>query len=433
MNNVIYREGPINVQVTFLGIYKEKFYVVLKIQNDGDRDYQFINTNSFAPIPEYCSRSFGIKRFLGLIPSDEVYQKIRAGFFIEIQAVFDCPAFNEGDEFSLSGYFDISFRTFSFCFKYQDGRWEVTTRLAGGKNYVEESFITILEFPNNKNNVRPDVIERPFEVLHSLIGLSLVKEEVLTLSNFIRVQKLRENKGMKSSAISYHCVFTGNPGTGKTTVARIVAAIYKELGILKKGHLVETDRSGLVAGYVGQTAIKTNEVIDSALDGVLFIDEAYALAGYGSGKDFGEEAITTLLKRMEDDRDRLVVIIAGYSKEMKEFINSNSGLKSRFVRYIDFPDYSTTELFEIFESLLTKGGYILEEASKEIIIASFEEIRSIGDRNFGNGRYVRNVYEESLKAQANRLSLLEDITESDLSIIRKVDIETGLKKAIVNM
>lgn len=432
MSNVIYKEGPIQVQVTFLGIYEEKVYVVLKMQNDGGRDYTFTNNNSYSSKPKYYSKQLGIRSFLGLIPSSEVYHEIRAGYFLEIQAVFDCPVICEGDEFSLHGNFNISYRSIRFDFKYHDECWMVTTTIAATKEHGEESYQTILEFPKAAKRDTPAAIEHPFEVLDSLIGLSGVKEEVLTLSNFIKIQKMREEKGMKASAISYHCVFTGNPGTGKTTVARIVAAIYKDLGILKKGHLVETDRSGLVAGYVGQTAIKTNAVIDSALDGVLFIDEAYALAGnYDSGNDFGGEAIATLLKRMEDDRDRLVVIIAGYSKEMKDFINANSGLKSRFVRYIDFADYSPAELLDIFKLNATEGGYQLGEDSIVVLKEAFEKVIAANDRNYGNGRYVRNVFEESLKAQANRLATNPTPSESDLEMLTVEDVRAGIDKATI--
>ena len=181
------------------------------------------------------------------------------------------------------------------------------------------------------------------------------KEEVRSLANFVKIQKQREAKGLKTPKMSFHLVFTGSPGTGKTTVARIVARIYKDLGVLKKGHLVETDRSGLVANYVGQTATKTNEIVDSALNGVLFIDEAYALVPTANkNNDYGQEAISTLLKRMEDDRDKLVVIVAGYTKEMNRFIDSNPGLKSRFNRYINFPDYTSGELIRPMQSAISR-------------------------------------------------------------------------------
>ena len=198
----------------------------------------------------------------------------------------------------------------------------------------------------------------PYKELDELIGLEQVKEEVRSLANFVKIQKQREAKGLKTPKMSFHLVFTGSPGTGKTTVARIVARIYKDLGVLKKGHLVETDRSGLVANYVGQTATKTNEIVDSALNGVLFIDEAYALVPTANkNNDYGQEAISTLLKRMEDDRDKLVVIVAGYTKEMNRFIDSNPGLKSRFNRYINFPDYTSGELCEIFNMYVKKNQY----------------------------------------------------------------------------
>ena len=217
----------------------------------------------------------------------------------------------------------------------------------------------------------------PYKELDDLIGLGQVKNEVRTLANFVKVQKQREKQGLKVPKMSYHLVFTGSPGTGKTTVARIVARIYKDLGILKSGHTVETDRSGLVAKYMGQTALKTNEIVDSALNGVLFIDEAYALVPEdGNGSDYGQEAISTLLKRMEDDRDRLVVIIAGYQKEMKRFIDSNPGLQSRFNRYIDFPDYSDEELTDIFKMYMKKNQYELTHEAESILRENMEYARS---------------------------------------------------------
>ena len=232
---------------------------------------------------------------------------------------------------------------------------------------------------------------------------------------------MRASQGLKCSPVSYHCVFTGNPGTGKTTAARILADIFKENGVLQKGHLIETDRAGLVAEYVGQTAIKTNNIINSALDGVLFIDEAYTLIS-GSKNDFGNEAIATLLKRMEDDRDRLVVVLAGYSDEMKQFISSNPGLESRFTRYIDFPDYTEDELYEIFSAMVNSQGYkidILGEAAVKLLIHQ----RYINkDENFGNARFVRNIFESIMMNQANRLSTQKDITSHDLQLINDMDV-----------
>lgn len=259
--------------------------------------------------------------------------------------------------------------------------------------------------------------------LDKLIGLESVKEEVNKLTNFIKVQNLRKQKGMNAITISYHCVFTGNPGTGKTTVARIVAQIYRELGILKKGQLVETDRSGLVAEYVGQTAVKTNKIIDSALDGVLFIDEAYSLV-QGGGNDYGKEAIATLLKRMEDDRDRLVVILAGYDNEMKLFIDSNPGLQSRFNRYIHFCDYNVEELMAIFKLNLKKFDYELTNDAEQKISHLFSYAVSHKDQNFGNGRYARNVLEKTLENQATRLASVSEITEQMLRTIEENDIPT---------
>jgi len=256
--------------------------------------------------------------------------------------------------------------------------------------------------------------------LYSLVGLTTVKEDVESLRNLIKIQALRAEQGLPNSPVSYHCVFTGNPGTGKTTVARIVAGVYKELGLLKKGHLVETDRSGLVGEYVGQTAPKTNAKIDEALDGVLFIDEAYSLLG--GENDYGAEAIATLLKRMEDDRKRLVVILAGYTDEIKGFIDSNPGLQSRFNRYIHFCDYSSEELMDIFKLNLKKSHYKIKRDAFELLQYKINETVAHKDKNFGNARYVRNIFERIIQNQANRLARLSSIDSSELSLITRDDI-----------
>ena len=259
--------------------------------------------------------------------------------------------------------------------------------------------------------------------LQNLIGLESVKKEVENLSDYIHIQNTRQQKGMKIPPISYHCVFTGNPGTGKTTVARILAKIYKNLGVVSRGHLVETDRSGLIAEYVGQTAIKTNKVIDKAMGGVLFIDEAYSLLG-GGEEDYGKEAVATLLKRMEDERGRFVVILAGYTNEMKDFINSNPGLQSRFSRYIEFPDYNADELYQIFCKQLKQFDYMITpkaaEAAKELFIYHVAN----KDANFGNARFVRNVFEHTLQRQATRLSKEVNLTTAKLAEITVEDLPT---------
>lgn len=262
----------------------------------------------------------------------------------------------------------------------------------------------------------------PMEELDSMVGLSRVKEEITTLTNFIKMKQKRDEMNLKSPTISYHCVFSGNPGTGKTTVARIIAEIYRNMGVLKKGHLVETDRSGLVAEYVGQTAVKTNKVVDSALDGVLFIDEAYTLA-QGGNEDYGREAIATLLKRMEDDRDRLVVILAGYTNEIEQFIDSNPGLRSRFNRYIHFDDYTAEELYEIFCLQVKKSEYVLAEDASQYLKERLAAVVADKPKDFGNARYVRNLFEKTIEAQSNRLASKAELSKDDLTLITKEDLQ----------
>jgi SpoVK/Ycf46/Vps4 family AAA+-type ATPase len=226
---------------------------------------------------------------------------------------------------------------------------------------------------------------------------------------------------LKSSKVSYHSVFTGSPGTGKTTIARIVAKIYAQLGILKNGHLVETDRSGLVAEYLGQTAVKVNRIVDSALNGVLFIDEAYSLVGENKD-DFGKEAVATLVKRMEDDRDKLIVILAGYTQEMKKFIDTNPGFKSRFNRYIEFKDYSPVDLEAIYQLQCSKNEYKLTEDAEKKVREVVTIAYASRDKSFGNARFVRNLFEKTIEMQANRLAILNSNSKEILTTIIAEDI-----------
>ncbi len=268
----------------------------------------------------------------------------------------------------------------------------------------------------------PEPETDPMEDLNALVGLEDLKKDVAELISLVKMQKMRKDQGLKSVPVSLHLVFSGNPGTGKTTVARILARLYKQIGVLSKGQLVEVDRSGLVAGYVGQTAGKTQEKIKEAMGGILFIDEAYTLNKEG-GNDFGQEAIDTILKAMEDHRDDFVVIVAGYTELMERFVNSNPGLKSRFNKYLFFKDYSAEELFAIFQGNCKKYEYHLDEdaeaAAKDAITAMVEEKAE----NFANAREVRNLFEKIITRQAARIAKLEgEVSKEEITRITKADV-----------
>ena len=277
----------------------------------------------------------------------------------------------------------------------------------------------------------PEKLEDILSELHSYIGLGKIKTEVDNLVNMVRVHKMREEHGLPTVDMSLHMVFSGNPGTGKTMIARVMARIYKCLGILSKGQLIEVDRSGLVAGYVGQTATKTLEVIEKALGGVLFIDEAYALTYHKGDNDFGQEAVDTLLKAMEDHRDDLIVIVAGYDGLMDEFITSNPGLESRFNRFLHFDDYTMEEMMAIFNMRCKQGGYSLDEDASDEVEA-FIVKQNVDPITFGNARGIRNLFEQVLVTQANRIVTIpaEEITKEKLMQISADDVQKAADLAI---
>lgn len=259
------------------------------------------------------------------------------------------------------------------------------------------------------------------EELNELVGLKTVKHDVEELIGLAKVKKMREEKGMKTVPVSLHLVFSGNPGTGKTTVARILAKLYKEIGILETGQLIETDRSGLVAGYVGQTAIKTQQKIQEAMGGVLFIDEAYTLNQ--EGENYGQEAIDTILKAMEDHRDKFIVIVAGYTQLMKDFVESNPGLRSRFNKFFEFPDYTVDELQQIFQLQCTKYQYKLTEEADKAVRDEIIRLEAAKGENFANAREVRNLFEKIITNQAARVADLENLDEDTLTTITIDDLK----------
>lgn len=273
-----------------------------------------------------------------------------------------------------------------------------------------------------KEKKAEEEIDRLTTELNRMVGLSEVKEEIRSLINLIKVKRLREKYKLPQMNMSYHMVFTGSPGTGKTTVARLVARIYRELGILSKGTLTETDRSGLVAGYVGQTALKVKEVVERALGGVLFIDEAYALAPENTSNDFGAEAIDTLVKLMEDHRDDLVIIVAGYTEEMQRFLKANTGLYSRFNKFITFADYSDEELLAIMDSMAEEAGFCLTDGARTKVEQMLAGMDEVAKKEFGNARGIRNLFERLVSNQANRIIAYNAQSIKDITILTEDDV-----------
>lgn len=288
------------------------------------------------------------------------------------------------------------------------------------KGFAVDSFKALEHEADIENGNR--TLDDLLTELDELVGLSEVKRNVRSLINLVRAREARKAAGYEQAAMSLHLVFTGNPGTGKTTVARLLSEIYRSIGVLPSGHLVEVDRSGLVGGYVGQTAMKVQEVVERANGGILFIDEAYALTVNRGDTDYGFEAVDTLLKAMEDKRDSMIVIVAGYTDPMKDFLNSNPGLISRFNNYIDFPDYEAEELQEIFLRMCQKNHLQISDEAKKHSLSHFTEKVARKEENFANAREVRNFFEKTLVNQANRIASYNQFDNEELLKITLEDV-----------
>lgn len=353
-----------------------------------------------------------------------LYVKIVSGSLLDERYIFrkicsgDLEQSAERIE-KVNGDFELYKKKYLF---YREPLKQEQVALAAGPVAVKETVEEKPEEPEPVSAGEQNRLDMLLQELNNLVGLSQVKQEMNSLINLIKVRKLRERYGLPDMEMSYHMVFSGNPGTGKTTVARLVAEIYKELGVLSKGTLTETDRAGLVAGYVGQTALKVKEVVEKAIGGVLFIDEAYTLTSSEAGNDFGQEALDTLVKMMEDHRDDLIVIVAGYKDEMQHFLKANTGLVSRFNKFIDFPDYSLEELIEIFHGMAYRAGFIVEDTATLALQEALETLDERAWKSFGNARGIRNTFEKIVVNQANRIVTYQEPTVLQLTMICREDI-----------
>ncbi len=297
------------------------------------------------------------------------------------------------------------------------------------KSFENNSIVTIFFQSNSDRNQQPndDSLEEVIQELNELIGLENVKKDVSELINLLEIQKKRTSEGLKNTEITLHTVFLGPPGTGKTSVARLLSRIFKHLGFLSKGQLIETDREGMIAGFVGQTALKVDKVVQESLGGVLFIDEAYSLTQNSVGNDYGSEAVNTLIKRMEDHRDDLALVVAGYTEPMKFFVESNPGLRSRFNRFFEFNHFSPAELLQIFESIAKKSDFVITDDAKEKLNDTFVLLFDKRDESFGNARVVRNLFEKCVQNQANRIIKIKKLSKKTLKTLIMEDIPEPLQ------
>lgn len=354
-------------------------------------------------------------KLLKLDQFDEAVKRWQSEYQVELSGGVNPPAAKEDLEASLE-----KDRKRREAFEKREESWNSAdwNNQVKPERQTEGKKVTELETQTDDDKSLEELLAE----LDNLVGLEQVKKDIHTLINFVKINKIRAERGLKQADVSCHLVFSGNPGTGKTTVARLLAKLYQKIGVLSQGHLVEVDRSGLIAGYLGQTAIKTAEVIEEAMGGILFIDEAYSLAA-DDQDSYGKECISTILKAMEDHRDDFIVIVAGYDNLMHQFIDSNPGLRSRFNKYFHFPDYTGEEMEKIFLLQCRSNGYEICAEAQELLRVHFDKMYAQRDDNFGNGRDVRNVFENIINVQANRLAMDPDLTTEELVELTSEDVK----------
>ncbi|MFC1671333.1 AAA family ATPase, partial [Spirochaetota bacterium] len=465
------RDGEDLVNLNLLFIEAKKIYGVISEYRNFNNDENFIDEviNDIIVLSSLCSIADGKLSDEELIFISMLLMPLKPGDSNEIQEagtnLFNFDLFPIEHKGALLKYWDTishhikkakismegnSLKSLSYLKKYDKAKgsshfnkmssafYEFSKCLMnsdGSLNEAEEERLKQINFliysgeivepvkVDGKTEVeKEETLEEVMEKINKLVGMKNIKEDINTFINLIKVQKKREERGLPVTPLSLHAVFYGPPGTGKTTIARLLGKVYKCLGLLKIGHLTETDRAGLVAGYVGHTAINVDKKVKEALDGVLFIDEAYTLSPEDAGNDFGQEAIDTILKRMEDYRERFVVIVAGYPDEMKRFINSNPGLKSRFSRYFYFDHYSPEDLILIFDIFCSEVAFNVSEAARTKLLNLLDSLFQKRDRTFGNGRLVRNIFERIIEMQANRIASISPLTDEVLCEVIEEDV-----------